>query len=29
MNSFLRTKFRTSKGVQVLEKGETYRRPLK
>ena len=28
-DSFVRTKFRTSKGVQLLEKGETYKKPLK
>ena len=27
MNSFVRTKFKTSKGVLFLEKGETYERP--
>ena len=27
MNSFVKTKFRTSKGVILLEKGETYERP--
>ena len=27
MNSFVRTKFKTTKGVVLLEKGETYERP--
>ena len=27
MNSFIRTKFRTTKGVEILEKGETYEKP--
>lgn len=29
MNSFVRTKFRTSNGIQLLKSGETYERPLK
>ena len=28
-DSFVRTKFRTTKGIQLLERGETYERPLK
>jgi murein DD-endopeptidase MepM/ murein hydrolase activator NlpD len=28
-DSFVRTKFRTTKGIQLLEDGETYERPLK
>jgi len=28
-DSFVRTKFRTAKGIQLLEKGETYERPSK
>ena len=28
-DSFVRTKFRTTKGVQLLKSGETYERPLK
>jgi murein DD-endopeptidase MepM/ murein hydrolase activator NlpD len=28
MNSFVRTKFRTTKGVLLLERGETYERPI-
>ena len=28
-DSFVRTKFRTTKGIQLLENGETYERPLK
>jgi len=26
-DSFVRTKFRTTKGIQLLQKGETYERP--
>ena len=29
MNSFVRTKFRTANGVQLLERGESYARPKK
>lgn len=28
MNSFVRTKFRTSSGIQLLQSGKTYERPL-
>jgi murein DD-endopeptidase MepM/ murein hydrolase activator NlpD len=28
-DSFVRTKFRTTKGIQLLQNGETYVRPLK
>ena len=28
-DSFVRTKFRTTKGIQLLEKGEAYERPFK
>lgn len=28
-DSFIRTKFRTTKGIMLLERGETYERPLK
>lgn len=28
-DSFVRTKFRTTKGIQLLENGETYERPLR
>jgi murein DD-endopeptidase MepM/ murein hydrolase activator NlpD len=28
-DSFVRTKFRTSKGIEILEKGKTYERPSK
>src|SRR5688500_12178440 len=28
-DSFVRTKFRTAKGIQLLQNGETYERPLK
>jgi murein DD-endopeptidase MepM/ murein hydrolase activator NlpD len=28
-DSFVRTKFRTTKGIQLLQNGETYERPLK
>jgi murein DD-endopeptidase MepM/ murein hydrolase activator NlpD len=28
MNSFIRTKFRTTKGIEFLERGETYEKPL-
>jgi murein DD-endopeptidase MepM/ murein hydrolase activator NlpD len=27
-DSFIRTKFRTSKGIQLLERGNTYEKPL-
>ena len=27
MNSFIRTKFRTAEGIQLLESGETYKKP--
>jgi murein DD-endopeptidase MepM/ murein hydrolase activator NlpD len=29
MDSFVRTKFRTTKGIQLLKSGETYQKPLK
>ena len=28
-DSFIRTKFRTTKGIQILQSGETYERPVK
>jgi murein DD-endopeptidase MepM/ murein hydrolase activator NlpD len=29
MNSFVRTKFSTAKGIEFLKNGETYQRPVK
>ena len=29
MNSFIKTKFRTTKGIELLKRGETYVRPVK